>query len=1112
MSNYRKLYFTLLAGTILSTPANFATAATLTPTLDTIKAEAADISGSYELTGPIILPTLEKYSEGRVIATIKLIADNRDYLNRVPDEYREIFASIIPENVVLVEIDNKMYYFTPSDNDAERFRTLAGTVAGNLKEDENGIFEFDGKKYSFDVAAIPASVFEYVEGTAEDYNFTMQEADAEGNITTKYYKIVLKPETFATSENIKWSTTEPTAGDITGSVAVNLPNNQTQTFYYSYEHPGFLENSSKITWETTAAVETPGMTDSDLSDDNQVKGVVKIDLPNNKSEYYEYTYTKPEGYTDATDRIDDTLSSANVTSVVFKGISSSSDGGAIYNTQNHGDIDIIADFIGNDANGRASGGAIYNRGTIGDITGDFIGNYIDFYNGNGGAIYNSANAVIGNITGNFIGNYIRWSGNGGAIYNSANAVIGDITGNFIGNSIHSDHGGAIYNSGIIGNIIGNFVDNSIDFNYNGVYGGAIYNTGIIDNITGDFIGNHAEKINTTSYGGAIYNYGTIGDITGDFIGNYADSGGAINNSGTIGDITGDFIGNNGKAIYNANNNTIGDITGNFIGNNGRAIYNESTIRDITGDFIGNNGGAIYNHGTIGDITGDFIGNYTSGYGSQGGEAIYNRGTIGDITGDFIGNYVQGESEVFGGAIYNSGTIGDITGDFIGNYAQGKSEKVRGGAIYNSGTIGDITGDFIGNYVQGKSEEVRGGAIYNSGTIGDITGDFIGNHISGSGGVIYNVGSIGNIAGNFIGNYMKTESGVVAGGIIVNGGGNLIGDSIGSEYSSYYHRPRPNTAGTITGEFFGNYIESTGGSAVGGVIYNATDSDYLSVVNQVTGNFTGNHISVVDGYAYGGAVYNDAQSSFDTSELSDITLLHLNVKYNDQEMEIYLPMGEPTDGNIKMASGTLTVSSEEEFLTYKQFSIYAHLLEVDPANFGAEDYVDDLMIQLGAVQEEQREEFLAEFEAQSPEEQEKALTEFRQMAETIQNMVNNATLVTDITTTFTGGMTFYNSSFRNNYVKSENGEAKGGAIYGNGVTITADNYTSIIDGNKANDESNAFYVSVLGGFSFDVNSSVGDLTLNTLNNGVILLNDGIDGESGYSVAMTLSAKGLTAAVK
>ena len=127
-----------------------------------------------------------------------------------------------------------------------------------------------------------------------------------------------------------------------------------------------------------------------------------------------------------------------------------------------------------------------------------------------------------------------------------------------------------------------------------------------------------------------------------------------------------------------------------------------------------------------------------------------------------------------------------------------------------------------------------------------------------------------------------------------------------------------------------------------------------------------------------------------------------------------------------------------------------------------------------------------------------------------NAVDTATPVTEITSV-DGGMTFYNSSFRNNYVKSENGEAKGGAIYGSGVTITADNYTSIIDGNKANDENNAFYVLnktllgsleqifPVGDLTLNVSSSVGDLTLNTLNNGVILLNDGIDGVSGYSLA-------------
>ena len=582
-----KFSLALLAGTILSTPANYVAAATLTPTLDTIKAEAADISGNFALS--------------------KLDGD-------------------LPEGAAEVEIAGVKYYFTPTGEDAALLKTLAGTVAGNLKEDENGIFEFDGKKYSFDVAAIPASVFEYVEGKAEDYNFTMQEADAEGNLTTKYYKVILKPENFSASESITWGTSVQT-GDTTGSVAVNLPNNQTQTFYYAYN--------------------------------------------------------KPADYTETGTRINNTLGTANVTGVVFKDISSSSSGGAIYNTQDHGDINITADFIGNYADG-----------------------------------------------------YSVW-------------------------------------------------------------------------------------------GGAIYNSGTIGDITGD-----------------------------------------------FIGNDGEAIFNRGTIGDITGDFIGNDGGAIFNRGTIGNIIGNFIGNYVSGSSSASGGAIYNGSllnTISAITGDFIGNYAEStDYNAYGGAIYNGsllGAISDITGDFIGNYTESTNGNARGGAIYNnsSDTISTITGNFIGNYAESTNGNARGGAIYNGGgyisnyghysTIGNITGDFIGNHVSGSGGVIYNAGIIGDIAGNFINNYVTSDSGVVAGSVIVNGGGNLIGDSTGSEYSSYYGRPLYTSIGSVTGDFIGNYIKSTGGSAVGGAIYNVTDNDYVSAINKVSGNFTGNHIEVVDGYAYGGAIYN-----------------------------------------------------------------------------------------------------------------------------------------------------------------------------------------------------------------------------------------------------------------
>ena len=83
-----KFSLALLAGTILSTPANFAAAATLTPTLDTIKAEAADLSGSYEL--------------------MELTDD-------------------LQEGAVEVEIAGVKYYFTPTGDDAALLKTLAGT-------------------------------------------------------------------------------------------------------------------------------------------------------------------------------------------------------------------------------------------------------------------------------------------------------------------------------------------------------------------------------------------------------------------------------------------------------------------------------------------------------------------------------------------------------------------------------------------------------------------------------------------------------------------------------------------------------------------------------------------------------------------------------------------------------------------------------------------------------------------------------------------------------------------------------------------------------------------------------------------------------------------------
>ena len=158
----------------------------------------------------------------------------------------------------------------------------------------------------------------------------------------------------------------------------------------------------------------------------------------------------------------------------FIGNSSASYGGGIYNNGTIGNI--TGGFIGNKS---GDGGAIFNYGaSIGNIEGDFIQNYA---NNNGGAIYN-CEGKIGDITGDFIENSAK---NGGAIYNAAgylgDTTLGNITGDFIGN--HAEiNGGAIYNykgyaaNITLGNFQGNFLNNYVKTSTDTeiALGGAIY--------------------------------------------------------------------------------------------------------------------------------------------------------------------------------------------------------------------------------------------------------------------------------------------------------------------------------------------------------------------------------------------------------------------------------------------------------------------------------------------------------------------------------------------------------------------------------------------------------------------------------------------------------------
>ena len=152
--------------------------------------------------------------------------------------------------------------------------------------------------------------------------------------------------------------------------------------------------------------------------------------------------------------------------------------------------EIHANFISNSA--KRSGGAIYNGGygsNIGEIKGDFVGNYVEGSNTQGGAIYNTTgwNEYVGNVDGQ----------------------IGTISGTFTGNYAKSSSGDAL--------------------------GGAIYNEGHIDSYYNiSLINNYAESTDGKAQGGAIYSKENV-NITADnynslFDGNYVKDASGIDSN------------------------------------------------------------------------------------------------------------------------------------------------------------------------------------------------------------------------------------------------------------------------------------------------------------------------------------------------------------------------------------------------------------------------------------------------------------------------------------------------------------------------------------------------------------------------------------------------------
>ncbi len=368
------------------------------------------------------------------------------------------------------------------------------------------------------------------------------------------------------------------------------------------------------------------------------------------------------------------------------------------------------------------------------------------------------------------------------------------------------------------------------------------------------------------------------------------------------------------------------------------------------------------------------------------------------------------------------------------------------------SVNTINNDFIGHshYIGGNWTAPTGGAVCNfNGSIGNITGDFIGNYVSGSlsssGGAIYNYrGTIGDIKGNFIGNYASGAA--PSGGAIYNDRGvigNITGDFVGNYANNsggaIYNVQVDHLRGdAIIGNIRGNFINNF--ASDGGAIYNEG-----GVIDSITGSFLGNSAFSEKGSASGGAIYNSGTiSGYDVP--SDKIIPIMSVTYINSET-----------GESMLLYMQLEESQKEALLNGYKVAILSQSMAVSPEDWAVIEAQLGSAIESGMVTTE-------------------LPVDESQIAQLKGSIVN--------------------SSFFNNYAKSAEGEAKGGAIYTNeGLSIAADQGVSVFSGNYVEDKNGKRPEAIY------VDNPTASLTLQAKNEGVILFDDQINGQAGYNLKLT-----------
>ena len=502
----------------------------------------------------------------------------------------------------------------------------------------------------------------------------------------------------------------------------------------------------------------------------------------------------------------------------------------------------------------------------------------------------------------------------------------------------------------------------------------------------------------------------------------------------------------GEAIDNIKINVDGEYS---------LIYNRGQIGNIESTFT-NNYEVIRNYGEIGTVRSVFKNNENS---------LENYGLIEQVAGSVFENNINSYG---GGAIASTGGgyIGKIVDStFTGNtvYEQQpvriampeKRDVGRGGALY-------LENPFIPQAESLKADDLSVTHIVNS--------TFKDNHAA-AGGAIFSSQWLDIEGSVFDGNYNQTRDEYGAGGAIAfwTEETQVAPTEVLPEPEEPFYAGEHN----ISNSRFENNRSSGFGGAIAGMVNEYTNQTYG--INVKGSTFINN--SAKDGgavYMMSGMSENDRWNVEDAvwnmPEVNKVT-----IKYGDQEKTFfYLKNNQEERYNVN----NMTAAEFDQYVK-DGGKFYVHNIVATAVD--AKTYQDALDYYQGEIQPGY------------------GISDFEQY--------KDALYQADIEHMLAPSLKVVNSSFINNKASG-----KGGAIYGSDVRIVADNGESRFSGNTAGGKSNAVYVAGLNNIILDqyydefdgntifegivipANAPDGQLTLESVNRGRIVFDDGIDGEN------------------